>query len=124
MVSFAGNLIGSLILACLAVHSGIIAAPASFIGVASAKTSYTFTQALLRGVLCNWLVTMAVYMAAGAQDAGTASLVRDFDDMQPNGHHLSIHIVSLSASLAVLLSLRREACSDLSANLSICCSWD
>ena len=31
-----------------------------------AKTSFTFPQALVRGLLCNWLVCMAVYMASGA----------------------------------------------------------
>jgi formate transporter len=69
-VSYVGNLIGALLLAAIAVNSGIIAAPQSFIAVAGAKAALTFKQAFLRGILCNWLVCMAVYMAAGASDAG------------------------------------------------------
>ena len=36
--------------------------------IAVAKTSKTFAAAFAGGVLCNWLVTMAVYMASGCSD--------------------------------------------------------
>ena len=38
------------------------------VAVAGAKTSLTFTQAFVRGLLCNWLVCMAVYLASFAKD--------------------------------------------------------
>jgi formate/nitrite transporter len=86
--SYAGNFVGSILLAYLAYRSGTLGnAPASkcnvnfsfvtfnaesnqsssFIGVAiaTAKCSLPFETAFVRGILCNWLVCMAVYMASG-----------------------------------------------------------
>jgi formate/nitrite transporter len=63
--SYAGNFVGSLILAYLAFKSGTLGnAPAS-VAIASAKCSLPFDVAFVRGILCNWLVCMAVYMASG-----------------------------------------------------------
>ena len=36
--------------------------------VAVAKTSLSFKAAFVRGILCNWLVCMAVYLASMAKD--------------------------------------------------------
>jgi formate/nitrite transporter len=41
---------------------------ATAIKVASAKASLTFGQAVIRGILCNILVVLAVWFAVGAQD--------------------------------------------------------
>merc|ERR1711934_1248316 len=38
------------------------------VAVAGAKTSLPFLQAFVRGILCNWLVCMAVYLASFAKD--------------------------------------------------------
>lgn len=63
--SYVGNFIGSLILAYLAFKSGTLGnAPAS-VAIATAKCSLGFDVAFVRGILCNWLVCMAVYMASG-----------------------------------------------------------
>jgi formate/nitrite transporter len=35
---------------------------------ASAKVNLGFTEALLRGIACNWLVTLAVWLAASSKD--------------------------------------------------------
>lgn len=43
----------------LVVQSGIVANPGTAMGIASAKASLTFSQAFIRGVMCNWLVCMA-----------------------------------------------------------------
>ncbi|CAM9515770.1 unnamed protein product [Discosporangium mesarthrocarpum] len=67
--SYLGNFAGSLLLVTLVSQAGIIANPATVMGIASAKTSLTFAQAFTRGVLCNWLVCMAVYMSISASDA-------------------------------------------------------
>lgn len=63
--SYLGNFVGSLILAYLAFKSGTLGnAPAS-VAIATAKCSLPFDVAFVRGILCNWLVCMAVYMASG-----------------------------------------------------------
>lgn len=66
-----GNLAGSLFFAWLMFHSqlwqsGSVAAKA--IAIASNKTELPFTVALIRGLLCNWLVCLAVFMYTSAQD--------------------------------------------------------
>lgn len=43
----------------LVVKGGVVANPGTAIGIASAKTSLTFTEAFARGIMCNWLVCMA-----------------------------------------------------------------
>merc|ERR1719502_2627837 len=63
--SFVGNLIGSVLVAFLAATAFV----GNLIGstaVATGKVSCTFAQAFCRGLLCNWLVCMAVWMASGA----------------------------------------------------------
>lgn len=65
IASYAGNFVGSLFLAYLAFKSGTLGnAPASA-AIATAKCSLPFSTAFVRGILCNWLVCMAVYMASG-----------------------------------------------------------
>lgn len=64
--SYVGNFIGSLILAGLAHSSGTLGAGPAAAAAAVMKTSLPFKTAFVRGILCNWLVCMAVYMASGA----------------------------------------------------------
>jgi len=65
VASYVGNFVGSIILAYLAFKSGTLGnAPAS-VAIATAKCSLDFETAFVRGILCNWLVCMAVYMASG-----------------------------------------------------------
>ncbi len=66
-----GNLIGSLFFAWLMVQSelwqsGRVADHA--MSIAAAKCELTFGVALVRGILCNWLVCLAVFMATAARD--------------------------------------------------------
>ena len=66
-----GNLAGSLIFAGLMFESrlwtaGNVAEHA--LGIAAAKCQLPFMVALIRGVLCNWLVCLAVFMATAARD--------------------------------------------------------
>ena len=67
--SYAGNFAGSLLLAALVFFGNTLAGGGASIAVSAAKTSLTFTQAVVRGILCNWLVCMAVYLASFAKDA-------------------------------------------------------
>eukprot|EP00560_Eucampia_antarctica_P007639 CAMPEP_0197828190 /NCGR_PEP_ID=MMETSP1437-20131217/4825_1 /TAXON_ID=49252 ORGANISM="Eucampia antarctica, Strain CCMP1452" /NCGR_SAMPLE_ID=MMETSP1437 /ASSEMBLY_ACC=CAM_ASM_001096 /LENGTH=307 /DNA_ID=CAMNT_0043429339 /DNA_START=61 /DNA_END=984 /DNA_ORIENTATION=+ len=63
--SYLGNFVGSLLLAYLAFKSGTLGDLPGAVNIATAKCSVPFDVAFVRGVLCNWLVCMAVYMASG-----------------------------------------------------------
>ncbi len=65
--SFVGNLAGSLGLAWLVAQSGVVGqAPQSdlLLKVASLKMNLPMWELFLRGILCNWLVCLAVWTAA------------------------------------------------------------
>jgi len=67
MIVFTGNLIGSLLIVFLIYLSGQWFAGTSAVGykailIANGKVNLTFWQALSRGVLCNILVCLAVYL--------------------------------------------------------------
>jgi formate/nitrite transporter len=66
--SYLGNFVGSLALAALVFNGGTLAVSAAPVAMATMKASLSFKQAFIRGILCNWLVCMAVYMASMAKD--------------------------------------------------------
>ena len=71
LVVVAGNFIGSLFFAWLMFESrlwemGSVADQA--VRIAALKSSLTFPVAFIRGVLCNWLVCLAVFMATASRD--------------------------------------------------------
>jgi len=63
--SYLGNFVGSLLLAYLAFQSGTLGSLPGAAAIATAKCSLPWMTAFVRGILCNWLVCMAVYMASG-----------------------------------------------------------
>ncbi|MDR1650049.1 MAG: formate/nitrite transporter family protein [Synergistaceae bacterium] len=70
---YAGNFIGSVLVACLILGSGQLDYSGGLLGgftlkLAAYKAGLTFTRAFFMGVLCNWLVCLAVWMAAAAGD--------------------------------------------------------
>ncbi len=70
---YIGNLFGSVIVAYLVSLSGQWNITGGLLGgltlkTAAAKISLSFTEALTLGVLCNWLVCLAVWMSFGAKD--------------------------------------------------------
>lgn len=68
-VSYTGNLVGSLLLASMVATAGTLGPlGGASVGTAVVKTSMAFKTAFFRGILCNWLVCMAVYMASFAKD--------------------------------------------------------
>ncbi|KAG5188732.1 Formate/nitrite transporter [Tribonema minus] len=69
VVSFSANLVASLAMAWLVFHSGVVFNPAAAVGMAVYKTKLSFGAAFIRGMLCNWLVCMAVWMASGCTSA-------------------------------------------------------
>ena len=72
-VVYAGNFAGSLLLA-LIVFGGFYAYrdPGTMgslaLTIADAKVNLSFIEALCRGILCNWLVCLAVWLAASSHD--------------------------------------------------------
>ena len=73
LVVYAGNFAGSLIVAYLVSLSGQWNLTGGLLGgltvrTAAAKISLSFTEALTLGILCNWLVCLAVWMSFGAKD--------------------------------------------------------
>ncbi|MBQ6486860.1 formate/nitrite transporter family protein [Candidatus Saccharibacteria bacterium] len=68
---FIGNFIGALLVALIVTSSGVLDPISdSVVATASAKVSMGFPVAMLRGVLCNFLVCIAVWMAFGAKTVG------------------------------------------------------
>ncbi len=70
---YVGNFIGGTLVAALTVYGGTFSlfaneAAASVISTAVAKVSLSFGDALLRGILCNFLVCIAVWMSFAAKD--------------------------------------------------------
>eukprot|EP00198_Chlamydomonas_reinhardtii_P007362 XP_001696698.1 high affinity nitrite transporter [Chlamydomonas reinhardtii] len=64
--SYAGNAVGSLLMVGLVAATGLLATSPVAANMAVAKSALPFGQALVRGLLCNWLVCSAVWMAAAA----------------------------------------------------------
>jgi formate/nitrite transporter len=67
-IVYVGNLIGSVLLAYIMFGSGLLEGPNVAVGAAALKTaagkaSLAFWPAFFRGILCNWLVCLAVWMA-------------------------------------------------------------
>ena len=69
---YAANFIGSILLALIFYYSGLWKTGNSdlgvaAIGIAAKKVSLDFSEALVRGIGCNWLVCLAVWMALAAR---------------------------------------------------------
>lgn len=70
---YVGNFIGSIFIAYMMSYSGLFSSGDSMLGavtikIAAYKVGLTFTQAFFLGIMCNWLVCLAVWMAYGAKD--------------------------------------------------------
>ncbi len=73
IVVFAANFIGSVFLAYLYYKTnlwkmGDMAVGLSAVKIANAKVGLTFAEAFSRGILCNWLVCLAVWMAIASRE--------------------------------------------------------
>ncbi len=69
---YLANFVGSILIALLFVFSGLWRLSEGALGAAAVKIAYgkvnlTFLEALLRGIGCNWLVCLAVWMALAAR---------------------------------------------------------
>ena len=69
-LSYAGNFVGSLLVAYFLTYlTGLLAADpwrATITGMATAKVSQGFVPLLLKGIGCNWLVCLAIWLAVSA----------------------------------------------------------
>lgn len=70
---YVGNFLGSLFIAYLMNLSGLFESSHGLLGgvtikIAAGKVGLTFLQAVVLGILCNWLVCLAVWMCYGAKD--------------------------------------------------------
>jgi len=70
-IVYFANFVGSLLLVLLMYWSGLWKTSgglvgATALGIANSKVNLTFLQAFARGILCNWLVCLAVWMAVSA----------------------------------------------------------
>ncbi|MEA4847039.1 MAG: formate/nitrite transporter family protein [Clostridiaceae bacterium] len=72
LVVYFANFAGSVLLAFLVANSGLMASGTpiaeSAIGIATKKVAIGFIPAIVRGILCNILVVLAVWMVTGAKD--------------------------------------------------------
>jgi len=70
IVVYIANMAGSIFFAWMICNSGLAtgAVGANALKIAALKVNLPFTAALLRGILCNWLVVMAVWMSYSAMD--------------------------------------------------------
>lgn len=65
---FLGNLIGAVLIALLVVFSGAMdGISETVIATAATKANLNWLEAILRGILCNFLVCIAVWMSFGAK---------------------------------------------------------
>ena len=70
---YCGNFLGAFIVAYLIHSANAYHGPNEVLGLLGLKVAYgkvnlTFSQAFASGILCNWLVCLAVWMAAAAKD--------------------------------------------------------
>jgi formate/nitrite transporter len=73
VVVYAGNFVGSVFLAHMMAVSGLFNSGAGLLGgitikIAVGKVSLAFIPAFYLGLMCNWLVCLAVWTAYGAKD--------------------------------------------------------
>lgn len=71
-IVYIGNFVGSLLLALLIYYSGCSHNSHEALGVLSLTTAYqkvnlTWVEAFTRGILCNWLVCLAIWMASSSR---------------------------------------------------------
>lgn len=79
-VSFVGNLVGSLLLAFVIVRSGLVSTgpiKEFMLSVVALKMNAPFSELFFRGILCNMLVCLAIWMTIKTKD-DTAKLLMIF----------------------------------------------
>jgi formate/nitrite transporter len=72
VVSYIGNIIGCGLFAYAAKYTGLLTGGPAKLAVKTvmAKCGGSFMQKVVKGIMCNWLVCMAVFLAGSANDLG------------------------------------------------------
>lgn len=73
VIVYIGNFLGSVLVAYFMSQSGLFSSGAGMLGAVTVKMAATkaelpFGSAFILGILCNWLVCLAVWMSYGAKD--------------------------------------------------------
>ena len=73
VIIYIANFIGSMIVVLIVYKSGLFASAGNQLGatalkIAAAKVNLTFGAAFFRGILCNWLVCLAVWLCIASKD--------------------------------------------------------
>jgi formate/nitrite transporter len=63
VMSYIGNALGAALVVSLLYASGLFSAATAPLAVAAAKSSLPFGQAFVRGIVCNWMVCMAIWQS-------------------------------------------------------------
>jgi formate/nitrite transporter len=71
LIVYIANFLGAVFVAWLIYHSGLLHSGGELLGamslkIAAGKTGLAFSQAFILGILCNWLVCLAVWLSFGA----------------------------------------------------------
>lgn len=109
IIVYIGNFIGSFIIAFLIFNTGLLDANGGKLGgyvlkIASVKSSLSFTQAFCSGILCNILVSIAVWASYAARDVigkifaiwfpVMAFIISGFEHSIANMYYFSIAILA------------------------------
>jgi len=73
VVVYLGNFVGSILLVSIVFGGGLYAMGGGALGIkalaiANSKVNLPFMQALCRGIACNWLVCLSVWLATSSED--------------------------------------------------------
>jgi len=70
IIVYFANLIGSLLIVFIMYYSGLVSGGIAdkAIAIAEKKVALSFMAAMMRGILCNWLVCLAVWLAIASHD--------------------------------------------------------
>ena len=71
IIVYAGNFVGAILVAWLMSQTGLFSSCGDMLGamtvkIGAGKTSLSFGKAFILGILCNWLVCLAVWISFGA----------------------------------------------------------
>ena len=80
LMVYIGNFLGSFCIAVMMYHTGLFDSSEGLLGgtvirIAAGKTALPFYSALLLGLMCNWLVCLAIWVSNGARDTAGKVLV-------------------------------------------------
>jgi len=73
LLAYFGNLVGCLLIAWMMSASGLFSAGGGLLGgmvikIAASKTSLPFARAFILGILCNWMVCLAIWTSYASRD--------------------------------------------------------